>query len=86
MDREQLGRVVREAWVAFKREEVAAGQSVDARHLVPWEELPEREKEIDRRIGEAVARAIQAAPGVHESIYLDSLARSLSGRKFDISR
>ncbi len=55
LDRETLGRVVREAWVACKLEEVAQGIPVRGDHLVEWDRLPEREKEAARRIGETVA-------------------------------
>ena len=48
--REQLGRLVRETWVAWAKEQPTAKPS----WLVPWEELQEPDKEVDRRIGEAV--------------------------------
>lgn len=47
-DREQLGREVREEWVAFTREQ----PNPKPHHLLPWEELDEANKEVDRRIGE----------------------------------
>jgi hypothetical protein len=50
-DREQLGRMVREIWVAAAREHPDPKPS----WLVPWDELGEWDKEVDRRIGEAVA-------------------------------
>lgn len=52
-DREALGRLVREAWAAWAREQPAPKPS----WLVPWEEISEAEREVDRRIGEALARA-----------------------------
>jgi len=53
MDREQLGRLVRETFVR------QASRRPDAKpsHLVPWERMPEEERETDRLIGEAVAAA-----------------------------
>ena len=45
--REDLGRVVREAWVAACKE---IGDT-NPKHLAPWDELGPIDKEIDRRIG-----------------------------------
>jgi hypothetical protein len=50
-DREQLGRMVREIWVAAAREHPDPKPS----WLVPWDELGEWDKEVDRRIGASVA-------------------------------
>lgn len=50
-DREALGRRVREVWTAWAREQ----PSPKASWLVPWEDLTEPEREVDRRIGEALA-------------------------------
>jgi hypothetical protein len=48
--RERLGRLVREVWVDWAKE-----QPVPKNHwLLPWEVLSEADKEVDRRIGEAV--------------------------------
>ncbi len=57
-DREDLGQVVRQAWAQCKRQEVTEGRYVNPGHLLPWGELTERERETDRRIGEAVAIAL----------------------------
>lgn len=51
--REALGRLVREAWVAWAREQPGPKPS----WLVPWEDLDEGQREVDMRIGEAVAAA-----------------------------
>lgn len=60
MDRETLGRIVREVWVAWAREQASPKPS----WLVPWEGLSEADREVDRRIGETVAaRARDAAAG-----------------------
>lgn len=53
-DRETLGRVVRDAWVEWAKEQPNPKPS----WLVPWSELNETDKEADRRIGEAVARHV----------------------------
>jgi len=50
-DREELGRLVRETWVAWAKEQ----PTPKSHWLVPWEELDEPLREVDRRIGEAVA-------------------------------
>lgn len=57
VDREALGRLVRETWVAWAREQPAPKPS----WLVPWEELAEPDREVDSRIGEALYRAGVAA-------------------------
>lgn len=46
--RERLGRIVREVWVEWAREQ----PSPKASWLVPWEGLNEPDREVDRRIGE----------------------------------
>lgn len=50
VDREALGRVVREVWIAWAKEQPAPKPS----WLVPWEDLSESDREVDRRIGEAI--------------------------------
>lgn len=47
-DRERLGRIVREEWRAWAREQPSPKPS----WLVPWEGLSEPDREVDRRIGE----------------------------------
>jgi len=51
--REQLGRLVRETWVACAEE---AGDTKPS-HLTGWDDLDEDMREVDMRIGEAVAAA-----------------------------
>ena len=51
--REDLGRLVRETWVAWAREQ----RDPKLSWLVPWEELDDGQREVDMRIGEAVAAA-----------------------------
>lgn len=54
MDREQLGREVRNVWVAFAKEQ----HDPKPAHLVGWDELDENNKEVDRRIGEHIAQLV----------------------------
>lgn len=48
--RDDLGRTLREVWVAWAREQPDAKPS----WLVPWEQLDEAHKEVDRRMAEAL--------------------------------
>lgn len=54
IDRESLGKIVRRAWVNWAKEQ----ENPPAEWLTPWSELEEKYQEADRRIGEAVQRAI----------------------------
>lgn len=58
IDPEHLGRVVREAWMVWAREQPDVVEHPS--WLIPWDELAERDREVDRRIGAAVARAVAA--------------------------
>jgi hypothetical protein len=61
VDREQLGRLVRRVWVSWAREQPDPKPS----WLLDWDDLDESLREVDRRIGEAVANAaFEAAMGV----------------------
>ncbi len=53
VDREALGRAVREVWIAWANEQPDPKK---LSWLVPWDQLCERDKEVDRRIGETVYR------------------------------
>ena len=54
-DFESLGRIVRETWITWAQEQPDVA---DHPHwLVPWEELSERDKDVDRRIAAAVYKA-----------------------------
>jgi len=71
--RDQLGQVVRSAWISWAREQPAIKDS----WLVQWEGLSEPEKEVDRRIGMAVATAV--APDLYgEGL---EVGRALSARR-----
>jgi len=52
-EREQLGRAARTAWNAYWTEQGQSGG------LCAWETLRETDREVDRRIGEAVARLVR---------------------------
>lgn len=52
VDREALGRRVREVWIEWAREQTNPKPS----WLVPWEGLSEPDREVDSRIGETLAR------------------------------
>lgn len=49
--REELGRLVREVWIEWAKEQPNPKPS----WLVPWEDLSEPDREVDRRIGERLA-------------------------------
>jgi hypothetical protein len=51
-DRDELGRLVREAWIKW----ATAQPNPKPSWLVPYEQLSDADKEADRQIGEAVAR------------------------------
>lgn len=63
VDRDQLGRAVREQWVRWAQSQPAPKSS----WLVAYDDLPEVDREADRQIGEHVCRltmlAIAAANG-----------------------
>lgn len=50
---ETLGRLVRETWVKWAREQPAPKPA----WLASWDELDQGQREVDTRIGEAVAAA-----------------------------
>lgn len=51
-DNEFLGKVVRDVWMDFAREQ----ENPKASWLVPWEDLDEPMKDVDRRIGVTLVR------------------------------
>ena len=69
-DREALGRLVREVWVECARELPGPKPS----HLLPWDDLDDWNKEVDRRIGERVAAAGQERIRELEAALYDVLA------------
>lgn len=57
LDREALGQKVREVWIDWASEQ----PNPKASWLVPWEGLSEPDREVDRRIGEALAAVGRAS-------------------------
>lgn len=53
-DRENLGIIVRDEWMAWAREQ----PNIKTSWLTPWTLLTEPEREVDRRIGERIARCV----------------------------
>jgi len=53
--REPLGRMVRDTWIRWASEQPDARPS----WLLPWEELDAGQREVDMRIGAAIARSFQ---------------------------
>lgn len=53
--REALGRRVREVWIAWAKTQPEPKPS----WLVPWEEMEEKDREVDRQIGETIAEEAQ---------------------------
>lgn len=51
-DRELLGKLVRDAWIRWAQKQ----PNPKPNWLTPWEELSESDREVDRQIGEAIAR------------------------------
>jgi hypothetical protein len=79
--REQLGRIVREAWVEWAREQPGAKPS----WLTGWDDLDKGQREADMRIGEAVAKAARAderasRPGGYRHAPVGLLGNSASQR------
>lgn len=54
IDREMLGRRVRQVWLIWAREQT----NPKPHHLLPWEGMAESDKEVDRRIGETIASEV----------------------------
>lgn len=64
MEREVLGKLVRATWITWAQEQ----PNPKASWLVPWDELDGSDKEVDRRIGEAVEEAVREE---YEPVILD---------------
>lgn len=72
VDRETLGRFVREAWVHWARKQPDPKPS----WLVPYDDLAEADKEADRQIGEAVAKWTLIHADVARSLTADPVEQS----------
>jgi len=58
LDREELGKIVREVWVAWAKQNPKLKDRLKPEYLVQFDDLDEDDKECNRLIGEAVANAI----------------------------
>ena len=56
ISRDRLGRMVRETWLRWAKEQPDPKPS----WLLPYDELAERDQEVDRMIGEDICRATLA--------------------------
>jgi hypothetical protein len=54
MNRDILGKIVRDSWITWAKEQ----KEIKEKWLVEYEKLDEKDKEADRRIGEAVFNAV----------------------------
>jgi hypothetical protein len=68
LEAEELGKIVRQAWVDYCKE---TGRTDDPQKICGWKELDEWSKEVDRRIGVAVAR--HAREGYYEMSWRESV-------------
>jgi hypothetical protein len=74
-DREPLGRIVRETWVAWAKEQPDVRDHPS--WLVPWDDLPARDREVDMRIGSAAAAEVSRRwEGERAELTLARLSRS----------
>lgn len=71
IDRETLGRMVREAWVRWAETQPTPKPS----WLVPYDELAEPDKEADRQIGEAISRWTLIHDAARNSLTADAGAQ-----------
>lgn len=73
MTREALGRLVRDVWIAWAKEQPNPKPS----WLVEWDGLSEPDREVDRRIGEVIAAAERARIlTVLRAVPVEELARA----------
>lgn len=77
LSRDDLGRMVREAWVRWAQTQ----PNPKPTWLVPYSELPEPDKEADRQIGEAVARWTLIADAARASLNVAQSAHSSAGNE-----
>ena len=93
-DREPLGRLVRETWIDWALEQPGA---IKPAWLTRWEDLDSGQREVDMRIGSAVAvRAVADAKlrnerleaqvfalGAHMPAILDALSSAVAGAEYE---
>lgn len=78
-ERDFLGRIVRNAWVAWAKTQPNPKPS----WLVPWEELNEADKEADRQIAEAIAIQLRTEQLMFER---DKLMKTVEKQAAEINR
>jgi hypothetical protein len=74
-EREALGRRVREVWVEWAQEQAEPKPS----WLVPWDELGPADREVDMRIGEALAGFRRQGPITDAQVEAASVAMYRAG-------
>ena len=78
LSREELGRLVREVWVACAREHPDPKPS----WLAGWDELDEWDRETDRRIGKVVANHAAAVTAVAmHGLHVTAVAEAVSAER-----
>lgn len=70
LDAEELGKLVRKTWLDFCTETKLPQSHA---HSAPWEELSQWEKEVDRRIGEAVSNHVLGLVEDNQDVVVDKL-------------
>ena len=75
--REQLGKMVRDVWISWASEQKDPKLS----WLVSWEVLSEPDKEVDRRIGEALYNYGWEEGQEADSLFLSEISRSIFAQK-----
>lgn len=75
--RDELGRMVREAWVRW----ALTQQNPKSSWLEPYDSLSEPDKEADRQIGEAVARWTLIGDAAAASIHTPNTDDRTDGRQ-----
>jgi hypothetical protein len=70
LDREDLGERVREVWIDWAKTQPDPKPS----WLLPWDEMSEKDREVDRRIGETIAH--EATEVLREQLRAEQEARN----------
>lgn len=79
LDRETLGRMVREAWVRWALTQPAPKPS----WLVPYDEMSEPDKEADRQIGEAIAKWTMLHHEARNALADPDMREAVDWQRFD---
>ena len=59
LNRDTLGKIVREAWVDWARQNPKLKDRLKPEYLVHFDDLDEDDRECNRLIGEAILKAIK---------------------------